>query len=124
MNKFLRTILLFLFILVLLVINPNEVFGCNTPSFDKTSLNYIVNEKTEVDILEQSEQYYVIIPDNNNAQFTNNNNKNYDLGLDNECIFSNSSLKYFCILKNSSNHNYIYKITSNYLRNSVNTRAP
>lgn len=124
MNKIFRAILLILYIFVLFTVKSSDVFAYSTHSFNSPGLNCIVRTKPEIDIAEQSEQYYAIIPGNNNAKYTNNNNKNYDLGLDDGCILSNNSLKYICILKNSTNYNYIYSSALNYLKNFVNTRAP
>ena len=126
MKDFIRTIFIFLYICLVLFIKSDVVLAHGSYIPNNRVIDYISEQKSEINFFEGHETYYAVVQNTNNPKYTNNNNKNSALGhsVDGENALLNNLSNYFITNKNIICLNRIsYKISPN-LKNAINTRAP
>ena len=125
MKNFLRVIFSILIIFFTLILTPCKGLCASYIVPNTTSLNYILEAKGEITLVQGEENYYVVSQNQNNSEITNTNkNNNSSLIFGEDAITEDNILKHYIFSKESLHKNRAYHKISPTLKNTINTRAP
>lgn len=127
MRGFIKTLAVFIYLILALFIQPNDTFACDNIR-QSNSHQYYISEytKSKIHLINSKyEEYFVISKNNNRTEISNPSNKNQDYGFgcfDSANVDFDNSNKHK--INNSIYHNCISHNISQNLKNAIYTRAP
>lgn len=126
MRGFIKTLVVFIYLVLALFIQPGDTFACDNIRQNNTHQYYIsAFTKSKIHLINnKSEEYYVVQKNNNRTEVSNPSNKNHNFGFG--CFDAGI---YFPISNNYKIDNSIYHTCISYnispnLKNAIYTRAP
>lgn len=120
-----RVIFSFIFIFFTLILTPCKGLCASHIIPDTLSLNYILEAKGEITLVQGEENYYVVSQNQNNSEITNTNkNDNSSLIFGEDAITEDNILKHYIFNRESLHKNRAYHKISPKLKNTIYTRAP
>ena len=127
MRRFIKTFIVFIYLILALFIQPGDVFACDSIGQDISHQYYIsAYSKSKIHLINnKDEEYYVISKNNNRTEVSNpsNKNQNYSFGgCDKTNVIFNNHNNY--IIDNSLYPICISHNISTNLKNAIYTRAP
>lgn len=125
MLKFIRLFTVFIYFCLALFINPNEVLARDNLEHNIARQYYITQPKTETELTNKKEEYYVIFQSRNKSEITNTTNKNDNYGsIDSDNSNNKIEIANSFLYENTLYPVHITHYTSNNLKNAINIRAP
>lgn len=126
MRRFIKTFIVFIYLILALFIQPGDVFACDSIGQDISHQYYIsAYSKSKIHLINnKDEEYYVISKNNSRTEISKLSYKNQDFGFG--CFDAGI---YFPISNNYKIDNSIYHTCISYnispnLKNAIYTRAP
>ncbi len=127
MSGFVKTFVVFIYLILALFIQPNSAFACDYIG-QNTSHQYYISAFTTSKIHlinNKNEEYYVISKNNSRTEISNLSNKNQNFGFG---YFDNAGAD-FTVLNNYKIDNLISHVCISHnifpnLKNAIYTRAP
>lgn len=127
MRGFIKTLVVFIYLVLALFIQPGDTFACDNIGQDNSRQYYISSfTKSKIHLINnKNEEYYVISKNNNRTEVSNPSNKNQNFCFG---CFDKKNVDFDILndyrINNSISHTCIsYNISLN-LKNAIYTRAP
>ncbi len=127
MRGFIKTLVVFIYLVLALFIQPGDTFACDNIGQDNPHQYYISSfSKSKIHLINnKNEEYYVISKNNNRTEVSNLSNKNHNFcfGSFDKANVDVAILNNYIINNSISNTCISHNISPN-LKNAIYTRAP
>ncbi len=125
MKRFIKTFIVFIYLILALFIQPNDVFACDYFGQNLTTQYHISTTKSENHFINNKNEEYYIFSKNNQTEISDPSNKNQNFSFGN---FDKTNVN-FILPNNSIVNNSTYPICISHnispnLKNAIYTRAP
>ena len=127
MRGFIKTLVVFIYLVLALFIQPGDTFACDNIGQDNPHQYYISSfSKSQIHLINNNnEEYYAISKNNNRTEVSNlsNKNQNFCFGSFDKANVDVAILNNYIINNSISNTCISHNISPN-LKNAIYTRAP